>query len=242
MRRIGFSTGALAKGDFDLGLELQASHCTAVELSSLREEEIDRLVEALPTLDLSRFEFVSFHAPSKREKLTEAELVGKLERIKGFVQGIIVHPDLINDASLWRSLGDKVIIENMDQRKPIGRTAEELRPYFEVLPKARFCLDLGHAHQVDPTQAVTIELLKQFGSRLAELHISEVDTFSKHVAISASARTAFRRLASLFPADVPVIIESVVEADEIEEEIAMAKESVNAETEYVRSGRLRSHF
>lgn len=228
MHRIGFSTGALAKGDFDRGLELQADECTAVELSALRESEIDALVEAIPKLDLSRFQFISFHAPSSLEALSEEELVRKLKKIKQYVHGIVVHPDVINDVSVWRELGDKVVLENMDQRKPIGRTADELRPFFEALPEAKFCLDMGHALQVDPTQTVTFELLKEFASRLVELHISEVDTFSKHVAISASAGAAFRRLASLIPPDVPVIIESVIPADAMESEITIVKDALDA--------------
>jgi len=235
MRRIGFSTGALAKGDFDLGLQLQANYCNAVELSALREDEIDALMRALPALDLCAFEFVSLHAPSKRVRLSEQELVEKLESIKDYVEGIVLHPDVIEDSSLWQVLGDKVILENMDQRKPIGRTTEELRPFFDALPEARFCLDLGHAQQVDPTQSLTVELLKTFASRLVELHISEVDVFSNHVAISPSARTAFRRLASLIPEDVPVIIESVVAANEIEDEITIVRESLNAEAVCVPS-------
>lgn len=226
MRLIGFSTGALAKGDFYSGLQLQVGNCTAVELSALREDEIDPLIEALPTLDLSSFEFVSIHAPSKRVKLSERELIEKLESIEDYVQGIVVHPDIIEDVSLWQSLGEKVTLENMDQRKLTGRTAEELQPYFEALPKARFCLDLGHAQQVDPTQALTVELLKKFASRLTEIHISEVDAFGNHVAISASAWAAFRCVASLIPPEVPVIIESVVAANEIEVEIAIVKELI----------------
>ena len=229
MRRIGFSTGALAKGDFDRGLRLQSTECTVVELSALRESEVDALVEAVPKLDLSRFQFVSLHAPSSLDALSEDELVHKLEKIKEYVHGIVVHPDVVNDVSAWQRLGEKVVLENMDQRKPIGRTADELRPFFDVLPQAKFCLDMGHAQQVDPTQSVTLEFLKEFASRLVELHISEVDTFSKHVAISASASAAFRRLASLIPPDVPVIIESVLPADEIESEIAIVKAALNAE-------------
>ena len=64
---------------------------------------------------------------------------------------IILHPDAIGDHGCWRAFGRWACIENMDDRKITGRTAEELEPHFDRLPDATFCLDLGHARQVDPT-------------------------------------------------------------------------------------------
>jgi hypothetical protein len=46
MRPIGFSTGALAKGDFRRGLDLQRrSGISAIELSALRDHELPHLLE-----------------------------------------------------------------------------------------------------------------------------------------------------------------------------------------------------
>ncbi len=223
MRRYGFSTGALAKGDVEHGLRLQKGRCKAVELSALREHEIDEILEALPRLCLSEFEFVSFHAPSKLVNLSEQDLIQKLLPISDFIDGIIVHPDIMNDLQAWQALGTKLWIENMDQRKAVGRTFEELWPFFEALPLARFCFDVGHAHQIDPAQLLARKLIKAFASRLAEIHVSEVNSCGQHVRISSSIGRAFRRLASLIPPGIPVIIESAVNEDEIEAEIARAK-------------------
>jgi hypothetical protein len=53
MRSIGFSTGALALGDFRRGLTLLAGRgVRAVELSALREAELPGLMAALDELDL----------------------------------------------------------------------------------------------------------------------------------------------------------------------------------------------
>jgi len=47
MRPLGFSTGALAKGDFRAGVEIQRSlGTTAVELSALRDSELPPLLTA----------------------------------------------------------------------------------------------------------------------------------------------------------------------------------------------------
>ncbi len=56
VRLIGFSTGALTRGDFRRGLAfLQNQRVRAVELSALRKHELDPLVNALGTFDLSQF-------------------------------------------------------------------------------------------------------------------------------------------------------------------------------------------
>src|SRR4051794_1997340 len=64
---------------------------------------------------------------------------------------VVVHPDVIFDRPRWRVLGEALFIENMDKRKPVGRTVEELQEFFRDLPAARFCFDIGHARQVDPS-------------------------------------------------------------------------------------------
>jgi hypothetical protein len=223
MRRYGFSTGALAKSDFRQGLVLQRQFADAVELSALRESELKTIVDALPSLPLSQFGYVSFHAPSKLAVMSEQAVVETLQRTRGYVHAIIVHPDVIQAPKEWRSIEDLLVLENMDQRKPCARTADEMRGYFEQLPNARFCLDIGHARQVDPTMGVALELLLAFRDRLAEIHISEVDADSQHVAISSAAMKAFQRLARLIPDDIPVIVESVILTTAIADEIASAR-------------------
>ena len=160
MRRIGFSTGALARGDFRAALAILRRHkVTIVELSALRIEDLAPLIAALPSLDLERFSFVSVHAPSRFDRDCEQWVV---EQLSVLVQGgfpVIVHPDIIVEPERWSSLGSKLVIENMDKRKPVGRTVSELREVFGLLPAARFCFDIGHARQVDPSMTEASLLL-----------------------------------------------------------------------------------
>ncbi len=96
------------------------------ELSALRQNELIPMLNALPTLDLSGFEYVSIHAPSQYDPAWEGTLWNHLlaEAWRGWP--VVIHPDAISDFGLWRELGAAVCIENMDKRKPIGRTADEL--------------------------------------------------------------------------------------------------------------------
>ena len=72
MRPIGFSTGALAKGDFNRGIEiLRRCHTKIVELSALRQHELLPLMSAIDHLDLTSFSYISIHAPSRIAPGTE---------------------------------------------------------------------------------------------------------------------------------------------------------------------------
>jgi hypothetical protein len=224
MRRIGFSTGALAFSDFKRALTmLKATTTTVVELSALRLHEVDPLLQALDSLDLSQFSsFISVHAPSGVDEASEPDVVAKLAVVAQKGWSIVVHPDAIHDTSLWRPFGRRLCIENMDKRKPIARTAQELAWWFEQLPEASLCLDLAHARQIDPSMTEAYVILRDFGSRLAEIHLSELDFDCRHERISLAASLAYREVAAMIPEDVPIILESVIPELDIEAEILAA--------------------
>jgi hypothetical protein len=223
MRHIGFSTGALALGDFRAALEMLAgTDSTAVELSALRQNELGPLVEELDGLDLGQFAYVSFHAPSSIEPAFEAAALRLLEQVALRGWPVIVHPDAMYARQEWMRLGNCLCIENMDKRKPIGQTANDLAEIFEDLPNASLCFDIGHARQVDPTMSEASEILQRFRDRIKQLHVSEVNTQSKHDSLSLESTLAFQRVSHLVPADVPIILESRVEESEINEEMRIA--------------------
>lgn len=213
MRSFGFSTGALALGEFVRGFSMAATVAgtgrAVVELSALREVELLPLLDALPMLDLSRFDYVSIHAPSHFDAASEAFVADALLRRTGALN-VVLHPDAISDFGCWRPFGARLCIENMDKRKPVGRNCLELAAQFKELPDAGFCLDLGHSRQIDPTMAETLKMLRRFGSRLRQVHLSEVTTTCRHESLSLTAILAFRAVAPMLPEEVPVIIESVL--------------------------------
>lgn len=212
MRRIGFSTGAIARGDFTSALAtIRRYNLDVVELSALRVGELRPLAEAIPGLDLREFHFVSIHAPSKFSPEEEAEVLGLLCPLADQGFHIVAHPDTIFRPGRWRVLGDRLLIENMDKRKPIGRTAGELKQFFVALPAARFCFDIGHVRQVDPSMTEAALLLSAFHDRLAEVHMSEVNTASRHDPLSTNAVMAFSTIMGAIPEDVPIILETLID-------------------------------
>ena len=223
--KFGFSTGSIAQGDFERGLRIALKGETkAIELSALRESELDPLLKWIDRLGdrLASFEHISFHAPSQRVDLSESEFVSKLKPIADRGWAIIVHPDVIVDFSYWKSLGRAVCIENMDKRKRIGRTAAHLKWIFERLPEATFCFDIGHAKQVDPSMQEAEKFLRLFSDRLRQVHMSYVNSSCRHERLNRESILSFSRLSHLFAESTAVILETPVSETEVLEEISIA--------------------
>ena len=210
MRYLGFSTGALAFGDFRraLDLVLHRDRQTAIELSALRVSELPELVSGLGTLDLTQFKHVSVHAPSRFEDWQESYIVVLLLGLPR-EWPIVVHPDAIHNPAPWRELGSRLVLENMDQRKQTGSTADEMAACFEMCPQARFCLDLAHARQIDPSMKEAVLMLKRFSDRLVHLHVSSLDGRGKHVPLADADLAPYSRVMESVPERVAVVIESI---------------------------------
>ena len=227
MRPIGFSTGALTRGEFLAALTLlRGLGIRQVELSALREEELPPLLAWLEGRTLGDLDHVSVHAPSRFRAVDERGFVELLLPIRDRGWPIIVHADQITEPAPWRLLGRGLCIENTDKRKPAGQGVAEMGRVFAGLPEATFCLDLGHARQVDPTMGQAYFMLREFGGRLRQVHLSEVDTQSRHERLSEAAAISFRQVAEYIPEDVPIILESMVGPDAVEDEINFARHAL----------------
>jgi hypothetical protein len=210
MRPIGFSTGAVAYADFRSALGvLEQTNADAIELSALRSEELPPLVDAVVSLRLERYHHISVHLPSHFAPSLESEFYDLVKRLPD-EWPLVIHPDVIRNFDLWRKLGSRICIENMDKRKPVGQTCSDLLKIFDKLPEASFCFDIGHAHQIDPTMCEAMMILEEFRGKLRELHVSEVNSESKHDPISLEAQRSFEIVARLIPEEIPAILESRV--------------------------------
>jgi Xylose isomerase-like TIM barrel len=227
MRKVGFSSGAIAYGDFRAALAaLKSANFPCLELSALRVAELRPLIDALPLLDLSAYSYISFHAPSNFSREEEAWVADSLYTSIPKDWPIVIHPDTIFDFALWRRFGVRLAVENMDRRKPIGRTASELMDVFRLLPDASLCFDVGHARQCDASMTEAFLILSRFAGKLVQVHISEVNSASQHDPISHGAKLAFQQVAGMIPEYVPLIVESRVMPAQILKEAEQAIESL----------------
>jgi hypothetical protein len=156
----------------------------------------------------------------------EEEVIRLLRGVANRGWPIILHPDAIHDFAVWRAFGPLLLVENMDKRNNCARTVQELSNIFAKLPEARLCFDIGHCRQVDPTMNESYLILKAFGDRLGQLHISEVNSRSTHDPLSAASIDAFGKVASLIPENIPIILESTVPEVDITREIELARQAL----------------
>lgn len=210
-RPIGFSTGALALSDWQAGVNYSRQlGVDAIELSVLRYAELDSFIASINSVDVSDFLYVSVHLPSGYLATDEPHVLSAVEKLAERGWPLVVHPDVIIDWNAWRTFGSLICLENMDKRKPMGRTVKELSEAFEQLPEARFCFDYGHARQVDHTMSQATHLLLTFGERLQQIHFSDVDTTNRHRPLNFPALVAFARLRNIPVPSAAVILETQV--------------------------------
>jgi len=221
--QIGFSTGSIALGDFKKGIEiLRRKGIDCIELSCLREMELEHFISSIDNLDLSGFNYISFHAPSKLIQYTEKQIVDLLKVVFAKKWLIVVHPDIIKNYELWQPFGSYLCIENMDKRKRIGRTTIDLKYIFQQLPNASFCFDVAHARQVDLTMTEASLMIKNFGNRIKQIHLSDLNSQSKHEPLNLEAMMVYRNLLQNISKEIPVILETPVTEEKIYREVNRA--------------------
>ncbi|MCA9046588.1 MAG: hypothetical protein KDA69_19830 [Planctomycetaceae bacterium] len=196
----------------------------AIELSALREDEVAELVNGIDSLDLDSYDYISVHAPSRLAKTTEDELARTLAPVFQRRWNVVIHPDVIKTPTVWRPYGELVCIENMDKRKPCGRTASELDVCFRDLPNASLCFDVAHARQIDPTMLEAKEILVRHGHRLRQVHLSSLASSSRHEPLGFGMKLAYDRISHLIDKSIPVILETPVDPAHIDEQLRWAKE------------------
>jgi hypothetical protein len=191
---IGVSTGYMigARGDWPrLAAAAEVLSDDVVELSALSARELPSLVSFLEEVPELPFRRISVHGPSKGWDDAPGPLARALDQLPACVEGIVMHPETLGDAGAFAVLGERLRLENMDPRKHDARTAAELAPYFELLPRARFCFDIAHAQLHDPSMALAHELVDAFGDRLAEVHLSSIERSGAHVPLRPEDAEAF---------------------------------------------------
>jgi len=69
-------------------------------------------------------------------------------------------------------------------------------------------------------------ILRDFGSRLRQIPVSEVNTRSKHDTLSYTSILAFQEFAHLIPVEIPLILETPVREFDMEAEIERVRSAL----------------
>lgn len=192
--------------------EAAAVSVFAVELSALSEKQLEPLHEFLASEPSLPFRYLSVHGPSKDRQMDEDRLVAELQELAEWADGIVMHPDTIEEPGRFRILGRELLLENMDARKEWGRTRDELAAAFAELPEAGFCFDIAHAWSIAPDMSVAGDLLDGFGDRLRHVHLSSLSSELHHVPLTEEDEELFRPVLERC-VDVPWILEAPPRVD-----------------------------
>jgi sugar phosphate isomerase/epimerase len=206
---LGCSTGFVEdlRGQWPELVDVAAAiSSVAVELSALSAPELPALLAYLDEAPRLPFDYVSVHAPSK-EIDDEDAMIEALRQLPPWIDAIVIHPDTIDQIEHYAPLGRRLLVENMDTRKPFGRTAGELATVLDALPAAGVCLDIAHAKDQDPTMDAAMEMVHRFSSRLRQVHVSSLDGDHRHVPLTAYDEQLFAPVLSRCK-DVPWILEA----------------------------------
>jgi hypothetical protein len=204
---LGISTGVFAEHRCDwpkLVDEAGGVSTSAIELSALSGDELPGLVAYLRSDQLPPLGYVSVHAPVKG--IDPIRGYALLRELPPLVRSIVAHPDGALDLDSCRELANRLTLENMDSRKDAGRVTAELEPLFDALPDAGFCLDIAHAHSIDPSMTAAHELVDCFRTRLRQVHLSSLSD-GHHVPLTAADESLFAPVLDRCR-DVPWILEA----------------------------------
>lgn len=205
---LGASTGYLSpRGDWERLVEEAVDvSLFATELAALSEPEFSGLLDYLTIGHHLPFHYTSVHAPIKDREMDDLSLAACLAQLPLSIDAIVVHPDAMTDPEVFRPVGRRLTIENMDVRKANGKTPADLQVLFDALPEAGFCFDIAHAWSIDPTLELAADLLDRFASRLRHVHLSSWDD-GAHVALLRDHEERFAPLLARCR-DVPWILEA----------------------------------
>jgi len=237
MNPIGFSTGAIAKGDFRKALEILApTSGDAVELSALRAGEFTPLMDALPSIDFRKYQHVSLHTPkSFGGKVTAFNAITSIIQAPKVLSCVVAHLSAIVSTTVWGTLGSLLALENTDEPPSL------LRQQSSALLRAGICIDIGHAVRQDITGATAVALFDLARvCPIKEIHLSVCRFDGKHVLLSSLKQVPeiYRTIVAMIPDRIPIILEGEVPPSEripiIREEEELLPRRIERELSLVR--------
>ena len=197
----------------------------AIELTAITERSyiaLESFLRESPDA-VAGFSRVSLHAPAVLDSLPAA-VADTLVRSQ-LAYDVVLHPDVLGGERALAGLGSHAVFENMDVNKAFGRETADLVEVFDRFPEAGFCLDVAHVWTNDRSLRLGIELLRAFGDRLRQIHVSGIDADGTHRPTTPDDLSLYEPLLSRCP-HVPWVLESEL-VDGTRQALQCAREDSN---------------
>jgi len=236
MANIGFTTGSLYKSEilFDERIKLYYSlGANAIELSFATPTELFNynLLEQTKE-NLKKFSSISIHAPWKEVRYEDNSQTKRIiEKLRLLcdnlpINGLVLHPDTIDNFEIFNQSGLPFLLENMDKRKSYGTHPDHFQ---ELKQKYNFgfVLDVEHAYEHDSSMQLARELIDVMGNKLKHMHVSGYNNLEIHVptycAVNKEAITKILKM----NLKVPKILEGIL--------LENVQDSIKRELRYIRN-------
>lgn len=229
-RPVGFSHGALYKIHDVYSMQniqlFENCGCTAIEINFHRVQEAYNFNKIVPFI--KNFQYVSMHAPCDCRYGNNVKTRALLKLIESMsleinAELVVVHPDLVDDWTVFDNLQVSWAIENMDERKDCYKNVADLQQFLNHYHNWGLVLDLGHANVNDKTMVLADDIIKNFQNKIKEIHLSGYKTFHDPLYQTRQVEI-IERCKQL---EVPIIIESTFALND-------GVEGVQKEFNYIR--------
>jgi hypothetical protein len=214
MPLIGFSNGALyrvykAREKFSakaFDVYAQAGS-ELIEVCINDVPEIDFAAECVPLV--VGYPRKSLHLPTSIRYRDDAATREILEKVSAVYSALgaelaVVHPDLIDDVSVFLPYPLAFAIENMDNRKSCFKSDDDMAAFLDANGQWGMVLDVNHAYSNDPSTDLAARMVDRFSSRIKQIHLSGYAQFHEPL-YETQQREIFDECRRL---DVPIVIES----------------------------------
>lgn len=191
-------------------IDLLACGSTALEVNCHHVRNVETMERLAPYLQ--NFDYVSLHTPCDTRYKNDDETRLMLKKIETYclkynIQLAVVHPDLVDDWSVFDEFKLNWAAENMDNRKASFRTVESMKTFLDAHPNWGMVLDVGHCNVNDKTMGLAYEFIAELKDRIKEIHLSGYEVFHDPLHRTKQAEI----IESCKKLDVPIIIESTFE-------------------------------
>ena len=190
---------------------LKTLDISGVEIVFPTEQELNAFhISSIDAQWLSGLPYTTIHAPfnlfsshaSEETILKQLNVISELYE-NTHAKSVVFHPAPYEKLAPLTDRNFHVTVENLPPGRHTG--IPELRRIFKKYPEFSFCLDISHAYLWSKYE--TARLLREFGSRLSQIHLSGTYRRKSHQSLQSVSRDFLQTIEDIKQFDVPLVVE-----------------------------------
>ncbi|MDD3627169.1 MAG: hypothetical protein PHV06_07605 [bacterium] len=182
---------------------------------------------------LSKQKYVSIHAPFNmlRASQNEKEYRDQLKSIEKIYKetnskNVVIHPtELPQNTAILKDYKMDISVENMPPVKCFN--VVNLGDVLKKNPGFGLCIDVAHAYLW--SRDMTKRLVKKFGDRVTQIHLSGTYKRRDHQSLQVVTSNFLKSLEPIYPLSIPIVIEETFKTKNIKDvqhEVTYIKHSI----------------